>query len=85
VKTIELATATKPLSEYAQEFDDEIIILTSRQEPVAVLVSLKNVDSEAFLLSMNPEFMQIIEKARAEFTAGKTLTLEEMKRDVVNN
>jgi hypothetical protein len=32
---------------------------------------------------MNPEFMEIIDEARAEFAAGKKLTLEEMKRQVL--
>jgi hypothetical protein len=40
-------------------------------------------DAEALLLSRNPEFMQIIKEARAEFAAGKTLTLEEMKRSLL--
>lgn len=35
---------------------------------------------ESLALSLNPEFMAIIEQARAECRAGKTLSLEEMKR-----
>jgi hypothetical protein len=41
------------------------------------------VDKESLSLSTSPEFMEIIEKARAEFAAGKRLTLEEMKREVL--
>ncbi len=83
MKTLELTTATKPLSEYAKEFGDEIVVLTTHRKPVAAIVSLRKVDKESLSLSMDPEFMEIIEKARAEFAAGKRLTLEEMKREVL--
>jgi hypothetical protein len=33
---------------------------------------------------MNPEFIEIIGKARGEFRAGKKLSLEEMKQEVLN-
>jgi hypothetical protein len=34
-------------------------------------------------LSTNPEFIAIIEAAREEFCSGKRLSLEEMKREVL--
>ena len=83
MKTIELTSATRPLSEYAKEFGDQVIVLTSHRKPVAAIVSLRKVDKETLSLSTNLEFMEIIEKARAEFAAGKKLTLEEMKREVL--
>ena len=83
MKTIEISTATKPLSEYAGELGDEVIVLTSHQKPVAAIVSLKNVDKESLSLSMNPEFLDIIEQARKEFKSGKKLSLEEVKREVL--
>jgi PHD/YefM family antitoxin component YafN of YafNO toxin-antitoxin module len=82
MKTIEISTATKPLSEYAEEFGDEVIVLTSDQKPVAAIVSLKNIDEESLSLSTNPEFLDIIQQARKEFESGKKLSLEEMKREV---
>jgi len=82
MKTIELAEASKPLSDYAAAVDDEIIILTSKNKPIAALVSLKHVDQESLALSTSSEFMAIIERAREEFRHGKTLSLEEMKCEV---
>lgn len=82
--TLEIAQASKPLSEYAKELRDEIIVLMSGNEPVAAIVSLKNVDSldlELLSLSANLEFMEIIEKARKELRNGKKLSLEEMERE----
>ncbi len=81
MKTIELSTALKPFLEYAPEFGVQPVVLTLKQQPMAVVLSLKDTDS--FSLSMNPEFLEIIEKARSEFKAGQKLSLEEMKREVL--
>ncbi len=83
MKTIELSEASKPLSDYAKALDEEIIVLTSKKKPIAALVSLKNVDQESVALSTNPEFMAIIEAAREEFRSGKKLSLEEMRRELL--
>lgn len=83
MKTIELSDASEPLSDYAEALDDDILVVTSRKKPVAALVPLKHVDREALALSTNPEFRAIIEAAREEFRVGKSLSLEEMKREVL--
>ena len=83
MKTIELSDASKPLSDYAEALDDDILVVTSRKKPVAALVPLKHVDREALALSTNPEFRAIIEAARDGFRVGKRLSLEEMKREVL--
>jgi PHD/YefM family antitoxin component YafN of YafNO toxin-antitoxin module len=84
MKTLEIALASKPLYEYAKELRDDIIVLTSDNEPIAAVVSLKNLDSvdlEWLSLSTNPEFMEIIDKSRKELRSGKKLSLEEMERE----
>ncbi|MGH8576743.1 MAG: hypothetical protein ACREXX_21545 [Gammaproteobacteria bacterium] len=83
MKTIELSEASRPLSDYAEALDDDILVLTSKKKPVAALVSLKHVDREALALSTSPEFRAIIEAAREEIRAGKRLSLEEMKGEVL--
>jgi len=83
MKTIELSDASKPLSDYAEALDDDILVLTSKKKPVAALVPLKHVDREALALSTSPEFRAIIEAAREEIRAGKRLSLEEMKGEVL--
>lgn len=82
MRTIEISTASKPLRDYANELDDEIIVLTSDERPVAAIVSLRKVDKEALLLSSNPEFIEIINKAREDFESGRRLSFEEMKQAV---
>lgn len=82
MKTIEIASASKPLSDYARELDDEILVLTSDEKPVAALVSLKKVDGESLALSVSSEFMEIIRSAREEFKSGRKLSLDEMKKTI---
>ena len=82
MKTIDLEKASKPLSEYTKEIDKEILILKSKDKPVAAIVSLKNVDVESISLSTNPEFLEIIENSRREFTLGKRISFDEMKNEI---
>lgn len=83
MKTIKLASASRSLAEYAKELDDEIVIVTEGNKPVAAVVPLKNVDRESLTLSSHPEFLKIIARARRELAAGKILTLEEMRKAVL--
>lgn len=80
MRTIRLSTASRPLAEYADELEDDILVLTTaRDRPIAAIVPLKNVDRESLALSAHPEFLQLIERARREFAAGKTLSLAQMR------
>jgi antitoxin (DNA-binding transcriptional repressor) of toxin-antitoxin stability system len=83
MKTIKLASASRSLAEYAKELDDQIVVVTDRNKPVAAIVPLRNVDRESLALSSHPEFLEIIAKSRRQFVAGKTLSLEEMRRAVL--
>ena len=83
MKTIELTTAVKSLAEYAAEIGDEPVVLMENNQPVAALVSLKNVDQESLALSSNAEFMDIIKEARREIATGRVLSLDEMRREVL--
>ena len=82
MKTIEITKASKSLSDYAKELDNEILVITSNDKPIAAIVSLKNVDMESLSLSTSPEFMEIIEKSRKDFKLGKKLSLDEIKREI---
>ncbi len=84
MKVIDVATVTQPLSDLISNLEDDVVVLTENQEPVAFLVPSRNVDREDIALSLSPEFMTIINQARAEFKAGKKLSLEEMKRAVLD-
>jgi len=83
MKTIKLSSASRSLAEYAKELDEEIMVLTERNKPVAAVVPLKHVDRESLALSSHPGFLDLIERARREFAGGKTLSFDEMKKAVL--
>jgi hypothetical protein len=84
MRTIEIEKESlKPLAEYTKELGEDLLVFTSNKQPVAAMVPLKNVDMESLALSYHPDFIEIIEKARAEVKAGKTLSLKEMKDEVI--
>ncbi|MBI1848347.1 MAG: hypothetical protein HY294_10020 [Candidatus Rokubacteria bacterium] len=83
MKRIELSSAVRPLADYAADLRDEILVLTERNRAVVAVVPLKNVDRETLALSHHSEFLQLIEEARAEIAAGRTLSLQDMKRAVL--
>jgi antitoxin (DNA-binding transcriptional repressor) of toxin-antitoxin stability system len=80
MKTLELAQATAPLVEYAQDVGRAPLILTVGGKPVAALVSIENADLETITLSTHPQFLALIERSRTrDNTEGGILT-EEMRR-----
>jgi PHD/YefM family antitoxin component YafN of YafNO toxin-antitoxin module len=81
MKTVDLAKASEPLSAYAHDLGEEPVILTVDDEPVAALVSLKNVDRESLVLSTSPAFLRLMQAAREELARGDSVSLEEIKRE----
>jgi antitoxin (DNA-binding transcriptional repressor) of toxin-antitoxin stability system len=82
MKTVDLAKASKSLSAYAHDLGEEPVILTVDDEPVAALVSLKNVDRESLVLSTSPAFLRLMQAARKELARGDSVSLEEIKREL---
>jgi len=79
MRTIKLSQALRPLAEYADELDDEIVVLMNRNRPVAAIVPLRNVDRESLSLSTNPKFLKLIQRSRADFAAGRKRSLREVR------
>jgi antitoxin (DNA-binding transcriptional repressor) of toxin-antitoxin stability system len=83
VRKRRLSAADCPLADYVADLRDETVLLTKGNRAVAAIVPLKNVDRESLALSQHPEFLDLIARSRAEFAAGRTISLGEMKRGVV--
>jgi antitoxin (DNA-binding transcriptional repressor) of toxin-antitoxin stability system len=83
VKRLRLASAVRPLADYVADFGDETVVLTEGNRAVAAIVPLRNVDRESLAVSQHPEFLELIARARAEFAAGRAISLREMKRRVL--
>ena len=83
MKTLELKKASKALAEYATHLGPESIVITSNKKPVAALVSLQGVERESLSLSLNPAFMKIIRRARAEVKRGEVYSLKQVKQEML--
>jgi hypothetical protein len=83
MKTIELSNASRPLAEYATDLNEEILIVEEAGRAVAAVVPLNGVDAESLALSAHPEFLDLIARSRAQFAAGQTVSLNELKKAVL--
>ena len=80
MKAMKLPKELRSFLEVAETAEEETLVFTEKKRPVAALVSLRKVDRESLALSINPEFLKIIETARKEIRAGKTTSLEALER-----
>lgn len=83
MKTVSIMKASDSLGTYAKALKHEIVLVTRGKRALAALVPLKNVDRESLVLSMHPEFLGLVKKARAELAAGRSLSLGEMREKVL--
>ncbi len=79
MRTIKLSAASRPLAEYASELDEDIVLVTRGNRPIAAVVWLRNVDREVLALSRSPQFLKIIERSRRDFAAGRSRSLAEVR------
>lgn len=80
MKSIEMAEAKNPLSEYARKMGKEPVILTDGGRPVAALVPIRNADHETVTLSSDPLFLALIERSRTHLKEKGSITGAEMRR-----
>jgi prevent-host-death family protein len=80
MKVIEKIDATATLAEYAAKLSDGPVIVTSEGHPVAALVPIENADLETVSLSTNREFIDLIERSRAQVQSEGGISSEEMRQ-----
>jgi len=80
MKTLEVAKATLPLSDYAKGVKKEPVIILKEGKPVAALVSITNADIETVSLSNNPKFIALIDRSRSRQKSEGGISTEEMRR-----
>lgn len=83
MRTVSVVNASDSLGKYAKALKREIVVVTRGKRVLAALVPLRNVDQESLALSMHPEFLALVKKARAELAAGRSLTLAEIRKRVL--
>ena len=80
IRAIEISEAVQSLGEYAQQISAGPVVVTKDGQPVAVVVSVENADMESISLSLNPDFMEIIDRSRARQEKEGGISSEEMRR-----
>jgi antitoxin (DNA-binding transcriptional repressor) of toxin-antitoxin stability system len=80
MKTLELNKPTASLAEYAREIDKEPVIVTSDGKPLAALVAVENADLETVTISVDPQFLALIERSRARQKAEGGISATKMRR-----
>ena len=80
MKAMKLPKEIRSFLEVAETAKEDTLVFTKKKRPVAALVSLRKVDRDSLALSTNPQFLRIIEIARKEFRAGKTISIEALQK-----
>lgn len=80
MKVIEQTDATAPLGEYAAAIASSTVIVTSDGRPVAALVPIENADLETVSLSTNREFLELIERSRAQIRTQGGVSSDQMRQ-----
>lgn len=80
MKTLEVVDAIAPLSEYAQNINNESVLLTIDGKPVAALIAVDNADLETVALSTHPQFLELIDRSRTRQKSEGGVSAEEMRR-----
>ena len=80
--TLEVAEATQPMATYVEQTASGPLVLTENGQPVAVMVSIELADHESISLSLDPEFLAIIERSRARHRQEGGLSSEEVRRQL---
>jgi prevent-host-death family protein len=80
VRTVDIADAIQTLAEYARQLDDGPIVVTSGGQPLAAVVSVEDADLETLSLSMDPQFMEIIQRSRARGKREGGVAADEVER-----
>ena len=79
IRAVEISEAVEPLSEYAEQIGAGPVVVTRGGQPLAVIVSAEDADMESISLSLNPDFMEIIERSRARQQKEGGITSDEMR------
>ena len=82
MKVVEKQDATRPLAEYAAEIKGGTVVVTDHGHPVAAIVPLENADLETIELSTSPQFMKLIERARAAVRVEGGISSADMRKQV---
>ncbi|HKI16891.1 MAG TPA: hypothetical protein VKA15_03385 [Isosphaeraceae bacterium] len=82
MKKVEVAQATNSLQQYARELGPEPLVLTEGGHAIAALFPVDDADVESMTLSLSTKFQAVIDRARAEYRNGASLSAEDVRREL---
>ena len=82
MKRIELSEATGPLKQYARELAHEPLVLTERGHAIVAIFPIDDADLESLALSASPRFLELIERSRADYRNGASVSAEKARREL---
>jgi antitoxin (DNA-binding transcriptional repressor) of toxin-antitoxin stability system len=77
MRTVDIGEVNGTLTKLLRESVDGPIVLTERGTPVALLINVRNADLETISLSMNPQFLRILEQSRQSLREEGGVPLDE--------
>ena len=80
MKALEISSIKGSFAAAIRELRGEPVALTDGATPIAVLLPVENADLETISLSLNPQFLDMIERSRARYYQEGGISSEEMRR-----
>ncbi len=80
MKTIDMAEATAPLSEYVRRARKHTVVVTRRGKPLAAVVPLDSEDWEDFVVSQDPGFIRVLRRSEERYQAEGGVSLADVRR-----
>jgi prevent-host-death family protein len=80
MKTLEIGKATGSLAQYAKLVRNGPVIVTRRGRPLAALMPVENTDVETATLSIHPQFLALIERARVRHQKQGGISSSDLRR-----
>jgi prevent-host-death family protein len=81
VKTVEMADAVGPLSDYARKARREPCVVTVNGKPVVALMPVSlNTDLENIAVTMHPRFQAIMARSQARYEAEGGLSTDQVRQ-----
>ncbi|MBC6453370.1 MAG: type II toxin-antitoxin system prevent-host-death family antitoxin [Hormoscilla sp. SP5CHS1] len=80
MRKVEISEAEAPWAEYVQ--DREPIVLTRDGQPVAAVVPIEGIDLETLMVSVNPNFIDIIQRSRQSQKEHGRIFLEDVRQEL---
>jgi antitoxin (DNA-binding transcriptional repressor) of toxin-antitoxin stability system len=81
MKTLNIKDISPALLELVRTLGEDPVVLLHRGKPVAALLPVSNADLETVSLSLNPQFLAIIERSRTGLRQKGGFSSEDLRKE----